>query len=110
MLYLMVRISSRITGSRPLVASSKINSLGLWERATAMHNFIFMPLEGKVVFSKRKDELRYHYGIIRCGAAVFNQIDKKERFMGKGNGNAQFHFHAFGQRFNFFIRRKLEAF
>ena len=34
--------------------------------------------QGKVVFSKRKDELRYHYGIIRCGAAVFNQIDKKE--------------------------------
>lgn len=34
--------------------------------------------QGKDVFSKRKDELRYHYGIIRCGAAVFNQIDKKE--------------------------------
>ena len=34
--------------------------------------------QGKVVFSKRKDELRYHYGIIRCGAAVFNQIDKKK--------------------------------
>ena len=34
--------------------------------------------QGKVVFSKRKDELRYHYGLIRCGAAVFNQIDKKE--------------------------------
>lgn len=34
--------------------------------------------QGKVVFSKRKDELRYHYGIIRYGAAVFNQIDKKE--------------------------------
>lgn len=34
--------------------------------------------QGKVVFSKRKDELCYHYGIIRCGAAVFNQIDKKE--------------------------------
>ncbi|MBD5499423.1 MAG: ABC transporter ATP-binding protein [Lachnospiraceae bacterium] len=34
--------------------------------------------QGKVIFSKRKDELRYHYGIIRCGATVFNQIDKKE--------------------------------
>ncbi len=34
--------------------------------------------QGKVIFCKRKDELRYHYGIIRCGAAVFDQIDKQE--------------------------------
>lgn len=34
--------------------------------------------QGKVVFSKTKDELRYHYGIIRCGAATFDQIDKNE--------------------------------
>lgn len=34
--------------------------------------------QGKVIFSKRKDELRYHYGIIRCGEAVFAQIDKEE--------------------------------
>ena len=34
--------------------------------------------QGKVIFSKRKDELRYHYGIIRCGAAVFDQIDKED--------------------------------
>ena len=34
--------------------------------------------KGKVIFSKRKDELRYHYGIIRCGAAVFDQIDKED--------------------------------
>lgn len=34
--------------------------------------------QGKVIFNKRKDELRYHYGIIRCGAAVFDQIDKKD--------------------------------
>lgn len=34
--------------------------------------------QGKVIFSKKKDELRYHYGIIRCGSAVFDQIDKKE--------------------------------
>ena len=34
--------------------------------------------QGKVVFSKRKDDLRYHYGIIRCGAAIFDQIDKQE--------------------------------
>ena len=34
--------------------------------------------EGKVLFCKTKDELRYHYGIIRCGAGVFDQIDKEE--------------------------------
>ena len=34
--------------------------------------------QGKVIFSKTKDELRYHYGIIRCGAALFDQIDKEE--------------------------------
>lgn len=33
---------------------------------------------GKVVFCKPKDELRYKYGIIRCGAAQFDAIDKKE--------------------------------
>lgn len=32
----------------------------------------------KVLFSKTKDELRYHYGIIRCGAALFDRIDKTE--------------------------------
>ena len=32
------------------------------------------------------------------------------RLMGKGNGNAQLHFHSLGQRFNLFIRRKLKAF
>lgn len=34
--------------------------------------------QGKVLFCKPKDELRYQYGIIRCGAALFDQIDKKE--------------------------------
>lgn len=34
--------------------------------------------EGKVLFCKTKDELRYHYGIIRCGAANFDQIDREE--------------------------------
>ncbi|KWX72196.1 ABC transporter [Paenibacillus riograndensis] len=34
--------------------------------------------EGKVLFCKAKDELRYNYGIIRCGAALFEQIDKSE--------------------------------
>lgn len=34
--------------------------------------------QGKVVFCKTKDELRYNYGIVRCGAAVFDSIDKSE--------------------------------
>lgn len=34
--------------------------------------------QGKVLFCKTKDELRYQYGIIRCGAAVFDQINKEE--------------------------------
>lgn len=34
--------------------------------------------EGKVLFCKQKDELRYHYGIVRCGAAQFDAIDKSE--------------------------------
>ena len=32
----------------------------------------------KVLFCKAKDELRYQYGIIRCGAAAFDEIDKSE--------------------------------
>lgn len=32
--------------------------------------------QGKLLFCKTKDELRYRYGIIRCGAAIFDQIDK----------------------------------
>lgn len=34
--------------------------------------------QGKVLFCKTKDELRYHYGIIRCGAAMLDQLDKDE--------------------------------
>lgn len=34
--------------------------------------------EGKVLFCKPKDELRYHYGIIRCGVAQYDEIDKSE--------------------------------
>lgn len=34
--------------------------------------------QGKVLFCKTKDELRYRYGIIRCGAAMFDAIDKSE--------------------------------
>ncbi len=34
--------------------------------------------KGKVLFSKTKDELKYRYGIIRCGAAAFEQMDKAD--------------------------------
>jgi len=32
--------------------------------------------DGKIVFSEKKDNLRYHYGVMRCRAAQFEQIDK----------------------------------
>ena len=34
--------------------------------------------DGRVLFCKTKDELRYQYGIIRCGAAQFERIDKSD--------------------------------
>ncbi len=34
--------------------------------------------QGKVVFSRPKDELRYKYGIIRCGTTQFGSIDKSD--------------------------------
>ena len=34
--------------------------------------------QGKVLFCKAKDELLYQYGIIRCGAAAFDEIEKSE--------------------------------
>lgn len=34
--------------------------------------------QGKVLFCKTKDELRYRYGIIRCRTELFNTIDKSE--------------------------------
>ena len=41
-------------------------------------DYIVFIHNGKVIFSKPKDELIYHYGIIRCGAAQFDAIDKKD--------------------------------
>lgn len=32
--------------------------------------------KGKLLFSKTKDELIYQYGVIKCGAETFTQIDK----------------------------------
>ena len=34
--------------------------------------------QGKVLFCKTKDELRYRYGIVGCGAVLFDQLDKEE--------------------------------
>ena len=41
-------------------------------------DYIVFLNQGRVVFEKPKDELRYHYGILRCGAAQFEAIDKGE--------------------------------
>lgn len=34
---------------------------------------------GRVIFEKPKDELRYRYGIVRCGEAQFAAIDETDR-------------------------------
>lgn len=34
--------------------------------------------QGKVIFSRPKDELRYRFGILRCGKELFDSIDKRE--------------------------------
>lgn len=41
-------------------------------------DYIVFIHNGKVVFNKPKDELKYKYGIIKCGAAQFNAIDKED--------------------------------
>lgn len=41
-------------------------------------DYIVFIHNGKVVFSKSKDELRYKYGIVKCGAAQFDAIDKQD--------------------------------
>ena len=48
--------TSRITGSSPLVASSKISSLEWCERATEIANFIFIPLESCLICLSRGKE------------------------------------------------------
>lgn len=42
-------------------------------------DFIVFLHAGRVIFEKPKDELRYRYGIVRCGAAQFAAIDKADR-------------------------------
>lgn len=34
--------------------------------------------EGRVVFEKPKDELRYRYGVLRCGSAQFERLDPQD--------------------------------
>ena len=41
-------------------------------------DYIVFIHNGKVVFSKSKDELIYQYGIIKCGLAQFDSLDKSD--------------------------------
>lgn len=41
-------------------------------------DYIVFIHEGKVIFSKPKDELIEQYGIIKCGAAQFDGLDKSD--------------------------------
>ena len=41
-------------------------------------DYIVFIHKGKVVFSKSKDELIEHYGVIKCGAAQFDALDKSD--------------------------------
>ena len=41
-------------------------------------DYIVFLHEGRVVFSKPKDELRYYYGIMKCGTAQFEKIDRAD--------------------------------
>lgn len=56
-----VLISSHITGDLEKIA----------DYIVFIHN-------GKVVFNKSKDELRYKYGIVKCGEMQFKAMDKKD--------------------------------
>lgn len=41
-------------------------------------DYIVFLHQGKVVFSKAKDELLEHYGILKCGAAQFDALEKSD--------------------------------
>ena len=41
-------------------------------------DYIVFLHEGRVMFSKAKDELRYQYGIVRCSASQFEKMDRNE--------------------------------
>ncbi len=42
-------------------------------------DYIIFIHEGRLIFSKPKDELLENYGIVKCGAAQFDRIDKEDR-------------------------------
>lgn len=41
-------------------------------------DYIVFIHKGKVIFSKPKDELKYNYGIVKCGAAQFDDMQKAD--------------------------------
>ena len=41
-------------------------------------DYIIFIHEGRLIFSKPKDELLESYGIVKCGAAQFDMIDKQD--------------------------------
>ena len=43
-------------------------------------DYIVFIHEGKIIFCEPKDELLEHYGIMKCGAAEFDAIDKKRYY------------------------------
>ena len=74
---LLCRIHTGFTGMIPLARCIILGS-PITTDLEKVADYITFIHEGKVLFCKTKDELRYHYGIIRCGAANFDQIDKEE--------------------------------
>lgn len=57
------------------------NSFGVlshYKRLKKLQTILYLSIKGKSYSAKSKDELRYKYGIIRCGAAQFDAIDKDE--------------------------------
>ncbi len=44
-------------------------------------DYIVFIHEGKIVFSKPKDELTEQYGILKCGAAQFDALNKSDRIV-----------------------------
>ena len=41
-------------------------------------DYIVFIHEGKIVFFKQKDELLEKYGIVKCGAALFDEMEKEQ--------------------------------
>ena len=60
-------------GGHSILVSSHITS-----DLEKIADYIVFIHEGKVVFEKPKDELTERYGIIKCGAAQFDALDKSD--------------------------------